>query len=145
MRSSCLKSVFFVTRDTPPGEHDAAGVISKWEQRGANMSVWQGLAEETEAHWERLLKEKETLSKQVQQKFAFAASAQLSDSPSASPAAAPLPDLQAIAESQIKSVSDALNKRTATADATSALLSRHEGDKRVICCFYIAHLLSIDM
>lgn len=23
------------------GEHDAAGVISKWEQRGANMSVWQ--------------------------------------------------------------------------------------------------------
>ena len=38
------------------------------------MGVWQGLAEETEAHWERLLKEKETLTKQVQQKFAFASS-----------------------------------------------------------------------
>jgi hypothetical protein len=57
-------------------------VISKWEQRGANMSVWQGLAEETEAHWERLLKEKETLSKQVQQKFAFATSVRDSTLPS---------------------------------------------------------------
>jgi hypothetical protein len=115
------------------GEHDAAGVIAKWEQRGANMGVWQvcgllilqplltlnlqtlvqGLAEETEAHWERLLKEKETLTKQVQQKFAFASSmmiAQPNESPSASPGM-PVPDLQALAESHIKTVSDALNKR----------------------------------
>jgi hypothetical protein len=38
-----------------------------------------------------------------------------------------VPDLQALAESQIKSVSDALNKRTAAVEATAALLSRHEG------------------
>jgi hypothetical protein len=130
------------------GEHDAAGVISKWEQRGANMSVWQvmiviiitittiatiitiewqGLAAETEAHWERLLKEKEMLTRQVQQKFAFAASAAAaSTSPSSSPGQ-PLPDLQALAENQIKSVSDALNKRTVAVEATAALLSRYEG------------------
>jgi hypothetical protein len=113
-------------RSLVAGEHDAAGVISKWEQRGANMSVWQGLAEETEAHWERLLKEKETLSRQVQQKFAFATSSVLAASPLSSPGL-PVPDLQAMAESQIKQVSDKLNKKTAAAEATAAALSRHEG------------------
>ena len=111
---------FFVS-----GEHDATGVISKWEQRGANMSVWQGLAEETEAHWEWLLKEKETLSRLVQQKFAFASSTAAA-SPTSSPGL-PVPDLQALAESQIKNVSEVLNKRTAAAEATAAVLSRHEG------------------
>lgn len=116
-----VKKIYLIT-----GEHDAAGVISKWEQRGANMSVWQGLAEETEAHWEKLLKEKEILTRQVQQKFAFASTATSAMSPTSSPGA-PVPDLQALAESQIKSVSDALNKRTAAVEATAALLSRHEG------------------
>ncbi len=99
------------------------------------MSVWQGLAEETEAHWERLLKEKELLTKQVQQKFAFASSMMVvhnNASPSSSPSL-PVPDLQALAESQIKTVSDALNKKSATAEATAALLSRHEGAG---CCFH---------
>lgn len=93
------------------------------------MSVWQGLADETEAHWERLLKEKELLTKQVQQKFAFASSMMVippNASPSSSPSL-PVPDLQALAESHIKTVSDALNKKSATAEATAALLSRHEG------------------
>ena len=89
------------------------------------MSVWQGLAEETEAHWERLLKEKETLSRLVQQKFAFASSTAAA-SPTSSPGL-PVPDLQALAESQIKNVSEVLNKRTAAAEATAAVLSRHEG------------------
>jgi hypothetical protein len=90
------------------------------------MGVWQGLAEETEAHWERLLKEKETLSRQVQQKFAFATSSVVAASPSSSPGL-PVPDLQALAESQIKNVSEVLNKKTAAAEATAAVLSRHEG------------------
>jgi len=120
-----VKKIYVIT-----GEHDAGGVIAKWEQRGANMSVWQGLAEETESHWEHLLKEKELLLKQVQQKFAFASSSVLQDpnsslsSPSSSSAT---PDVQAIAESNIKMVSDALNKRSSTAEAMSQALARHEG------------------
>ena len=31
-----VKKIYVIT-----GEHDASGVIAKWEQRGANMSVWQ--------------------------------------------------------------------------------------------------------
>ena len=104
-------------------------MIAKWEQRGANMGVWQGLAEETEAHWERLLKEKEALTKLVQQKFAFSSSGIVlppNVSPSSSPTL-PVPDHPAQAESRIKSVSDALNKRSATAEAAAALLTRLEG------------------